>query len=133
MDSIVLDTDVASLIYRRRLPSTLAGRLAGRVLCLSFVTVAEMTMWSEVRQWSPRNRAGLVHFLGGFVRLPYDEDVAVTWGRIQGAAALRARKRPANDTWVAAVCLAQGVPLATRNVRDFQDFADHDGLVLVTD
>lgn len=133
MDSIVLDTDVASLIYRRRLPATLSARLAGRVLCVSFVTVAEMTMWSEVRHWSPRNRASLRLFLDGFVRLPYDEDVAVGWGRIQGAAVLRNRKRPANDTWVAAVCLAHGLPLATRNLRDFQDFADHNGLVLVTD
>lgn len=94
---------------------------------------AEMTMWSEVRHWSPRNRAGLVRFLSGFVHLPYDEDVAVGWGRVQGAAVLHSRKRPANDTWVAAVWLAHGLPLATRNVRDFQDFADHNGLVLVTE
>ncbi|MFL5910242.1 MAG: type II toxin-antitoxin system VapC family toxin [Gaiellaceae bacterium] len=133
MDSVVLDTDIASLIYRRRLPATLAVRLAGRVLCVSFVTVAEMTMWSEVRHWSPRSQAGLARFLSGLVRLPYDEDVAVGWGRIQGAAVLRGRRRPANDTWVAAACLAHGLPLATRNVRDFRDFAEHNGLVLVTE
>jgi predicted nucleic acid-binding protein len=34
---------------------------------------------------------------------------------------------------VAAVGLSHGLPLATRNVRDFQDFADHHGLVIVTD
>ena len=95
--------------------------------------LAEMTMWSEVRHWSPRNRAGLSRFLRGLVRLPYDEDVAVGWGRIQGAAVLRGRRRPANDTWVAAACLAHGLPLATHNVRDFRDFAEHEGLVLVTE
>lgn len=81
----------------------------------------------------PADRAGLSRFLGGLVRLPYDEDVAVGWGRLQGAAVLRGRRRPANDTWVAAACLAHGLPLATRNVRDFRDFAEHDGLVLVTE
>lgn len=133
MDSIVLDTDVASLIYRSRLPSTLAARLAGRVLCVSFVTVAEMRMWSEIRHWSPRNRAGLTRFLEGLVHLPYDRDVAVTWGRIQAADVLPARKRPATTPESPPVGLSHGLPLATRNVRDFQDFADHHGLVIVTD
>lgn len=34
---------------------------------------------------------------------------------------------------VAASCLSRGLPLATRNVRDFAAFAEHHGLVLVTD
>jgi predicted nucleic acid-binding protein len=37
-----------------------------------------------------------------------------------------------NDTWIAACCLAHGVPLATQNVKDFTDFVEHEGLVLVT-
>jgi toxin FitB len=90
VDSIVLDTDIPSLIYRRRLPATLSARLVGRVLCVSFVTVAEMTMWSEVRQWSSRNRTGLRLFLDSFLHLPDDEEVAVGWGRIQGAACFEA-------------------------------------------
>jgi hypothetical protein len=39
--------------------------------------------------------------------------------------------RPANDTWIAATCLSRGLPLATHNAKDFQDFADRDGLVLL--
>jgi predicted nucleic acid-binding protein len=66
------------------------------------------------------------------VVLPYDENVARTWGRISAAAIQRGRPRPANDTWVAACCLAHGLPLATLNVKDFADFGEHDGLVLVS-
>jgi predicted nucleic acid-binding protein len=33
------------------------------------------------------------------------------------------RARPANDTWIAACCLARDLPLATLNVKDFADFA----------
>ncbi len=34
----------------------------------------------------------------------------------------RGRPRPVNDNWIAA-CLAYGLPLATLNRRDFDDFA----------
>jgi predicted nucleic acid-binding protein len=33
--------------------------------------------------------------------------------------------------WVAATCLTYGVPLATLNLMDYQDFADHHGLRLL--
>jgi toxin FitB len=38
--------------------------------------------------------------------------------------------RPQNDTWVAACCLAYDLPLATFNIKDFGDFAEHEGLTL---
>ncbi len=49
---------------------------------------------------------------------------------------LRARRtprqaRPQNDTWIAAFCLVYGLPLATLNVKDYKDFAEHEGLILV--
>jgi predicted nucleic acid-binding protein len=56
--------------------------------------------------------------------------VARTWGLISAAAAPRGRPRPENDTWIAACCLAYGLPLATRNVKDFADIASYEGLRL---
>ena len=47
------------------------------------------------------------------------------------ASRLRGRPRPANDTWIAACCLVREVPLATLNIKDFADFAEHEGLELV--
>ncbi len=64
--------------------------------------------------------------------LPYREDIARTWGRISAAAIQRGRARPANDTWIAACALSYGLPLATLNVKDFKDFAEHEGLTLIT-
>ncbi|MDT0349546.1 PIN domain-containing protein [Pseudonocardia charpentierae] len=43
----------------------------------------------------------------------------------------RGRPRPQNDTWIAATCLAYDLPLATLNVKDFKDFAEHEGLTLI--
>lgn len=38
-----------------------------------------------------------------------------------------------NDIWIAACCLSEGLPLITRNVKDFVDFGEHHGLVLITE
>lgn len=43
----------------------------------------------------------------------------------------REHPRPQNDTWVAACCLVYGLPLATLNVKDFKDFAEHEGLTII--
>ncbi len=43
----------------------------------------------------------------------------------------RGRPRPINDTWIAACCLVADLPLATLNVKDFKDFAEHDGLQII--
>jgi predicted nucleic acid-binding protein len=39
--------------------------------------------------------------------------------------------RPFNDSWIAACCIEGGLPLLTLNLRDFADFAEQDGLVLL--
>lgn len=45
MDYVVLDTDVASLGFRRRLSAAAMARLAGKLWAVTFVTVGEMTQW----------------------------------------------------------------------------------------
>lgn len=51
------------------------------------------------------------------------------------AASTQARGAPVseNDIWIAACCLSEGLPLVTRNMKDFVDFAEHHGLVLITE
>jgi hypothetical protein len=34
--------------------------------------------------------------------------------------------------WIAACCLTYGLPLATLNVKDYEDCAEYHGLLLVT-
>jgi predicted nucleic acid-binding protein len=41
------------------------------------------------------------------------------------------RPRPLHDSWIAACCLERQLPMLTLNRRDFADFAEHDGLVLL--
>jgi len=59
MSYIVLDTDVASLSFRKRLPASMSAQLAGQLTCITFVTVGEMTKWARARDWAPRNQAAI--------------------------------------------------------------------------
>jgi predicted nucleic acid-binding protein len=79
MARVVLDTDVASLIYKGRLPAALAARLVGHEVCVTFVTVGELARWAEKRHWGTRARSELVRWLGNTIVLPYDERVARKW------------------------------------------------------
>ena len=109
MSLVVVDTDVASALLRRRTSDTLARQLAGHGIAISLVTYGELTKWTLVRHWGPRSLETMRVFLGG----------------------LRGRPRPANDSWIAACCLVRQLSLATFNIKDFADFAEHEGLELV--
>lgn len=132
MSPVVLDTDVASAVLKERLPESLAPRLAGQPLAITFVTVGELTQWSFLRRWGPQRRAGLDRFFTRVVVLPYSPRVATIWGEIQAHAQMRGRPRPVNDSWVAACCLVRELPLATLNIKDYTDFAEREGLELIS-
>ena len=131
MSLIVLDTYVASATLRNRLPDRLRARLAGHTMCITFVTVGELTKWHALRNWGPQRLADLARWREHVAVLQYDEAVATTWGQLQADAQRRGRPRPHNDTWIAACCLVDDLPLATLNTKDFADFAEHDGLTLI--
>ena len=132
MDPAVLDTDVASLLHKGTLAGPLATRLIGREPLITFVTLGELTKWAEIRHWGPVRRGELAGWLSGIPVLPGDEAVAAIWGRLSAQTSLRGRPRPVNDMWIAACCLAYEVPLATLNLKDYEDFQEHHGLRILS-
>ena len=132
MADVVLDTDVASLLQKSRAPAWVNRHIIGTRVWITFVTVGELWKWAEVRSWGARNRAELEAWIARRPVLPYDEDVARTWGRLAAAAQRRGRPRPQNDTWVAACCIRHQLGLVTANRKDFVDF-EQDGLLLLGD
>lgn len=130
MSHVVLDTDVASNSFIGRLDDPLKTMLIGSTVCITFVTLGELTKWTVARDWGPRRRVSLEAWRRRAILLPFDERVAVIWGELQGRAQKRGRPRPVNDTWIAACCLAHELPLATNNAKDFVDFVEHEGLQL---
>ena len=130
MSLVVLDTDVASAILRGRLPDRLRARLTGKTLCITFVTLGELTKWTALRSWGPRKLADLAQWRSGIVLLPFDEAVAVTLGATPGAVLAGAAPAGANDSWIAACCLVDRLPLATFNGKDYANFAEYVALHL---
>jgi predicted nucleic acid-binding protein len=116
---VVLDTDVASALLRRRASAPLLRTLDGSIPAVTFVTIGELTKWTLVRHWGPIRRDHVRTFLDAMVTLPYESLVATRLGEIQAYAQLRGRPRPANDSWIAACW-----PGARRSVGHLQ----HQGL-----
>ncbi|HEX3778080.1 MAG TPA: type II toxin-antitoxin system VapC family toxin [Pseudonocardiaceae bacterium] len=132
MSRIVLDTDVASLSFKRRLPPSLLARLITAEPAITFVTQGELTKWAVRRSWGTAQQERMDRWLAGIPVLHSTDDIVTVWGEISAYAEKRGRPRPQNDSWIAACCLAYDLPLATLNVKDFQDFAEHEGLRLET-
>lgn len=131
MDYVALDTDVVSNLIRRRLSPKVLGQLAPYAPCITFVTLGELTEWTVARSWGRKNNDLLDAWLETVPVIGYDEEVARVWGRLSAATRRAGRPRPVNDMWNAACCLFEGLPLATLNVKDYQDFVDHHGLVVL--
>jgi toxin FitB len=128
---IVLDTDVVSLYRAGRLPTWYARQVAANQLGIAFATAGELLKGARIRRWSGARRGGLELFLDQALILPAGLTVAMVWGEVAARAQQRGRPRPLNDAWIAACCIEAGLPLLTLNHRDFADFAEHDGLVLL--
>jgi predicted nucleic acid-binding protein len=130
MADIVIDTDVASVLQKGRAPDWVLRRVAGSRTWITFVTAGELWKWAAMRSWGEASRSGLDAWIRRRPLIPFDVDVAETWGRLSSAAQKRGRPRPQNDTWIAACCVRHQLPLLTLNARDFVDFVD-DGLLLI--
>ncbi len=115
MRDVVLDTDTASLLQKHQAPSWVLGQLAGARIWLTFITVGDLAKWAVMRDWGEHARRRLDAWTTQRPVIPYDAQIARLWGELAGAARLRGRPRPQNDTWIAACCLRYRVPLVTLN------------------
>ena len=128
----MLDTDVASHAFKGTLPAPLFAKIATRQVLITWITSGELQRWPHARSWGNPRRAALGAWLDRITVLPGTKGVAAKWGEIVAHADRRGRPRPVNDSWIAATCLAYDLPLATLNIADFQDFADYEGLRIIT-
>jgi predicted nucleic acid-binding protein len=131
MTLVVLDTDVTSRVIKGTVPDSLAAKLVGKQLTITFVTIGELSRWTVLRELGERRRAKVEQWITR-TSLGGDQEVARKWGQITAYAQLRGRPQPYDDSWVAACCLAYELPLATLNVKHFKDYAEHEGLTIIT-
>ena len=131
-DSLVLDTDVASYLFKNSPRArSFQPLLEGKRPALAFVSVAELFKWTLKRHWGPRKIEQLETALRRYVVIPYDRDLAWAWARIVAACEDAGRPVAPSDAWVAAAALRHDVPLLTNNLKHYETAETLCGLKLL--
>jgi tRNA(fMet)-specific endonuclease VapC len=120
VNAAVVDTDVVSMMFKG---DSRAGRytvyVAGRLLGISFMTLAELDRWSLDRNWGTARRAELERYLGKYPVLPATRELCSAWARVAWEARRKGRPIQTADAWIAASALHYQVPLITHNAGDY--------------
>ena len=124
----LLDTNTLILLPRLRDASVLP-----ETALISTVTLAELSVGPLVADSDEergRRQAHLQQAEADFEPLPFDADAARAFGRVAAALRRSGRKTEARtfDAMIAAVAVANGLPLYTANADDFVGI---DGLTVV--
>ena len=133
---IVLDTNVVSEMMRPAPDSSVLNWLNTQVageLWLNSVVVSELLFGiarlpagARKRQLAETFAAMLEQDFAGRI-LPFDLEAAVIYAELVAACEAKGRPVEMADAQIAAICLAQGAKLATRNLKHFEGW----GLVLL--
>lgn len=130
MNAAVVDTDVVSMLFKGD-TRALAYRshLTGRLLGISFMTLAELERWSLERAWGERRKFELAQHLTRYAVLPVSRELCEKWAEVSFAARRKGRPIQTADAWIAASALHYRVPLITNNRSDYSVV---DGLQLLS-
>lgn len=124
-NAALLDTNVVSELIRKRPDARVVAFVEAtpRIL-VSVILFHELSFGLEAATLEQKLR--LTSFLAairdrfGQRTIPIDLGIAETAGRLRAFMKCRGRVLTVSDSLIAATALAKGVPLATRNVKDFQ-------------
>jgi predicted nucleic acid-binding protein len=128
----VLDTNVLSLMFKHQLTEPLRRAMIGQPLGVTYVQIGEITKWTISRNWGLARSNEVRSWVKRFPIINGDSEVAETWGEIVAHSHKRGRPTSINDSWIAACCLTYDLPLVTLNTHDFADFAEFEGLELIS-
>ena len=120
----LLDTDVVIDAIRGRPPAARRRlqSLSPDDLAISAITVAELSYGARKSRTPDATRTLFEEFLLPFEILPFDRSAAEEHGRLRHL--LRRRPIGDRDLLIAAIAVAHGLAVATRNVREFRRVPD---------
>ena len=101
--------------------------LAGKIVGIVFVTVAEMHYGAEKNSWGEKRRLQLEEHLKNFVVLPYNNEIAKVYARVVVERERAGRSISWPDAWIAATARWHRLPLVSHD----GDFVGITGLDLV--
>lgn len=121
----MVDTDVISFLFKRDSRNELyRPHLAGKLLVMSFMTVAELDRWALTRHWGQERCIKMAVHLRNFVVYPYDRALCRAWAEVSDRALRNGRPIQCADAWIAATALLQEIPLVTHNRHDYAGVND---------
>ncbi len=130
MKAAIVDTDVVSMLFKGdSRASVYRSHITGRLLGISFMTLAELERWTLDRGWGPRRKAELAQHLRHYIVLPVSRELCVRWAEVSFVAKRKGRPINTADAWIAASALYYRVPLITNNRKDYSMI---DGLGLLS-
>lgn len=125
MDPVVLDTDVFSFLTKDDSRAAFyKPHLDAKQLCICFQTVAELRLWSMMRNWGSVQREAINVRLAQCVVLPYDEATAQQWANITAHRRKLGRPIECGDAWIAASAIRHSATLLTHNAKDYENIPD---------
>jgi len=123
---IVLDTNVLSEPLKQQPDPHVLAWLASADEEAGVTSISVGELLTGVRALpAGRRRAGLLDAIESTLRvfagsvLPYDEAAARQYARLQEVRPAAGRPLAVEDGMIAAICIARGMRLATRNTSDF--------------
>jgi tRNA(fMet)-specific endonuclease VapC len=130
VNAAVVDTDVVSMLFKGDSRGyAYRSHLSGRLLGISFMTLAELERWSLERAWGQKRKQELTQHLSHYTVLPVSRELCLRWAEVSMNAKKRGRPIQTADAWIAASALHYQVPLVTHNQRDYSMV---DGLTLIS-
>jgi tRNA(fMet)-specific endonuclease VapC len=113
---VVVDTDVVSFLYKHDTRALVyRPHLDGKLMLISFMTLAELDRWALERHWGDRRRRDLEKFLENFAVIEWNRSLCLKWAEATYSARRNGRPIETADAWIAATALQQGIPLITHN------------------
>lgn len=120
MDSVLLDTDVLSFLFKQDSRAEIyKPHLEGKLGVISFMTVAELDFWANVRNWGAARRAALSAFIDPYTVINSDRQLAYMWAEIRSEVMQNGYHIDTADCWIAATARLHGIPLLTHNHNHF--------------
>jgi tRNA(fMet)-specific endonuclease VapC len=130
MNAAIVDTDVVSMLFKGdTLALAFLPHLTGRLLGISFMTLAELERWSLERSWGRMRRLELEQHLTRYAVLPVSRELCVKWAEVTFGAKRKGHPIQTADAWIAATALYYRVTLVTHNPDDYSVVG---GLVLLS-